>query len=101
MYGYFTRSIKYMHSSNACSECSEEFFIIHHFYLSLFTKQNIMSHIIVLEESYQEFFIIYLYQLSNKTIYNEYITLQVCFARFLLKIGLYHYSHKINQQRNA
>ncbi len=72
-----------------------------HFHLPLLTKQNITSHIIALEESYQEFFISQPYIPSNQTIFNECIASQFWFARFLWETGLYHHSEIIYQRLNA
>ena len=72
-----------------------------HFDLSLIDRQNIASHIIALEESYQEFFIPQPSIPSNQKIFDEYTISQVWFARFLLNIGLYHLSETINQRLYA
>ena len=69
-----------------------------HFDLPLFTKQNTTSHIIALEESYQEFFISQPYIPSNQRIFDEYINSQSWFARFLLMSSSYHLAEIINQR---
>lgn len=66
-----------------------------HFNLSLLIKQNITSHIIALEESYQEFFISQSYIPSNQEIFDECKTSQIWFVKFFSEIGLYHHSEII------
>ena len=53
------------------------------------TKQNILLHIVALEEAYQELFVPQVEILANEGIFNEYITSQSCFAIFLSEIGSY------------
>ena len=72
-----------------------------HFDLPLLTKQNITSHIIALEESYQEFFIPQPSIPSNQKIFDEFTFSQSWFARFLLDIGLYHLAEIMSQRLNA
>ena len=72
-----------------------------HFDLRLLAKQNILSHIMALEESYQEFFISQPYIPSNQKIFDEYTTSQIWFARFLPSTGSYHLTEIINQRLNA
>ena len=69
-----------------------------HFDLPLLAKQNISSHIIALEESYQEFFISKLYIPSSQKIFDEYTISQYWFAKFLLSNGLYYHAAVMNQQ---
>ena len=69
-----------------------------YFDLPLFAKQDIASHIIALEESYQEFFISNPSIPSNQKIFHEYTISQAWFAIFLLEIGSYHLSETINQR---
>ena len=72
-----------------------------HLDLPLLAKQNIPSHIIVLEESYQEFFISQPYIPSNQKIFDEYTISQNLLARLLLNNGSYHLAEIINQRLNA
>ncbi len=72
-----------------------------HFKMSLLTKQEIASHIIALEESYQEFFIPQPSILSKQMIFDEYSISQSSFAHFLHKTGLYHISKIIYQRLNT
>ena len=72
-----------------------------HFGLPLLTKQNITSHIIALEESYQDFFISEPYIPSSQKISGEYINSQSWFAKFLLDTGSYHLAEIINLRVNA
>ncbi len=69
-----------------------------HFDLPLLTKQNITSHIIALEESYQDFFISQPYIPSNQTIFDEYTISQIWFATFLQGTGSYQLTEIINQR---
>ena len=71
-----------------------------HFDLPLLAKQSIPSHIIALEESYQEFFISPPYIPSNQRIFDEYTNSQIWFALFLSSAGLYHLAKVINQRLN-
>ncbi len=73
----------------------------HHFDLPLLAKQNILLHIIALEESYQEFFIPQPSISSSQKIFDEYTISQFWFAKFLLKTGSYHLAEIINQRLNA
>ena len=72
-----------------------------HFHLPLCTKQNITSHIIALEDSYQEFFIPKPSTPSKQKIFDEYIISQSWFGSFCLTTGSYHLSEIINQRVNA
>ncbi len=72
-----------------------------HFYLPLIAEQNILSHIMALEESYQVVFISHPYIPSNQKILDEYKTFQFWFARFLSSTGSYHLAEIINQRLNA
>ena len=72
-----------------------------HFNLPLLTKKNIISHIIALEDSYQEFFIPQPSILSNQKISDGYTISQFWFARFLLDTGLYHLSEIIHLRLNT
>lgn len=60
-----------------------------HFMLSLSTKQNILSHIMALVEAYQEVSLSQVNTSSNQAIFDEYITTQAWFARFISEIGSY------------
>ena len=71
------------------------------FDLPLLAKQYITSHIIALEESYQEFFITKPSIPSKQKIFDEYTLSQIWFARFLLDTGSYHLSEIINQRLSA
>ena len=72
------------------------------FYLPLITRQNITSHIIALEESYQEFFILQSDIPSTQKASAEYIYVpQSWFALFLTETGSYHFGEIINQRVNA
>ncbi len=72
-----------------------------HFDLPLLTKQDITSHIIALEESYQDFFISQPYILSSQKILDEYVISQPWFATFLLDTGSYHLAEIVNLRVNA
>ena len=72
-----------------------------HFDLPLLAKQNIPSHIIALEESYQEFLISQPYIPSNQKIFEEYTTSLIWFARCLLSTGSYKLAEIMNQRLNA
>ena len=72
-----------------------------HFYLPLITKQNITSHIIALEEGYQEYFVSQPYIPSNQTIFDDCIESQFWFAKFLRETGLYYLSEILDQRLNA
>ena len=69
-----------------------------HFNLPLLAKQDIASHIIALEESYQEFFIPQPSIPSKQKIFDEYTISQSWFAKFLLGTDSYHLS-EITYQR--
>ena len=69
--------------------------------MPLLAKQNILLHIMALEESYQEFFIPQPSIPLNQRIFDEYTISQFWFARFLLKSGSYHLAEIINQRLNA
>ena len=72
---------------------------IHHFNLPLITKQNINSHIIALEENYQDFFISQPDTLPSQYILDEYIRLrQTWFAKFLQLSGSYYLAEIIYQR---
>ena len=72
------------------------------FDLPLLTRQNITSHIIALEESYQEFFTPEQGTSLNEKILWEYRISQSWFAIFLREVtGLYHLAKIINQRVNA
>ena len=66
--------------------------------LSLSTKQNILSHVMTLEEASQEFSVSPVNTPSNQRIFDEYIIIQACFAKFLSKIGSYQLAVILNQQ---
>ncbi|MCJ1344811.1 hypothetical protein MMC31_003014 [Peltigera leucophlebia] len=72
-----------------------------HFDLPPLAKQNIPSHIIAQEESYEELFYPKPSIPSNQKILDEYINSQSWFARFLLDIGSYHFAEIIYQRLNA
>lgn len=71
------------------------------FDLPLLVKLNVLSHIIVLEESHHDFFIPQTFISSNHKILDKYTTSQIWFAKYLLSIGLYHLSATIYQRINA
>lgn len=73
----------------------------HYFDLPLLAQQNIPSHIIALEESYQEFFISHRSIPSNQKIFHEYIASQSWFAGFFLSTGSYHLAATLYQRLNA
>ena len=66
--------------------------------LSLSTKQNILSHIMTLEEAYQEVSLLPINTPSNQTIFDEYIAIQAYFAFFLSAIGSYQLAVILFQQ---
>ena len=68
------------------------------FDLSLLTKQEITSHVIAIEESYQELFISQPSVTSNQKIFEEYTISQLRFAKFLFVTGMYHLSEIIYQR---
>ena len=72
-----------------------------HFDLALPTKQNILLHIIALEESYEEFSISQTCTLSIKTAFGEYTTSQFWFATFLESAGSYYLAAIVNQRLYA
>ena len=69
-----------------------------HFDIPLLAKQNIPSHIIALEDSYQDFFIPQPSLPSNPKIFAEYTTSQSWFAGFLSINGSYHTAATIGQR---
>ncbi len=71
-----------------------------HFNLPLLAKQNIPSHIIALEESYQEFFIPQSSITLSQNIFDEYTIDQSWFAKFLLNNGSYQPATIIYQRLN-
>ncbi len=71
-----------------------------HFDLPLLAKQKIPSHIIALEESYQECFIPQPFIPLNQRIFDEYRISQSWFARFLSHTGSYHPATIIYQRLN-
>ncbi len=72
-----------------------------HFKLALLTRQRITSHIIALEESYEEYANSQTCIRLNQKILDEYISSQFWFARFLFKAGLYPLAETINHRINA
>lgn len=72
-----------------------------HFDLQLPAKQNVLLHIIAMEESYEEFFVAHVYMPSNQAIFNEHAISQFWFARFLSSAGSYHLAAIINERLNA
>ena len=72
-----------------------------HFDLPLLAKQDIASHIIALDESYQEFFIPQPFIPSNQKIFDEFRISQFWFAKFLLTTGSYHLSEIMYQRLNV
>ena len=72
-----------------------------HFDLSLLTKQDIASHIIALEESYQEFFISQPYIPLHQRFLTNIQSRSLGLLEFLRHTGSYHLSEIINQRLNA
>ena len=69
-----------------------------HFELPLSFKQSILLHIIALEEAHEEFFGLQVEIVANQDIFNEFLTSQFWFAKFLSSSGLYQLAVIIFQQ---
>ncbi len=72
-----------------------------HFELPLSAKKNILLHTVALEEAYEDFFDLQGEIPLNQKIFNEYVTTQSWFAKFLSNIGSYQPAIIISQRVTA